>query len=179
MEITVKLKTLYVSVTIALTSLSTNAIDLGELAKSSTAELKTVAKDAGIPFQTSDMIGYAAKQLNLSESTVSASLGSLLKVAKDNLSQDNFALISKALPDAQTYVDKAPKIDSSAMSSLFSKVGDAGKKADSAEYLTAAFKKLGLSSNQIPSLIDTFTGYLENSGYGDAANKLKQGLSFL
>ena len=74
------------------------------------------------------MIEYAAKQLNLSKDTVSASFGSLLKVAKENLNQDNFAVISKAVPDAQNYLDKAPKVTKSSMSSLFSSAGAVSKK---------------------------------------------------
>lgn len=178
----VKISTIYLSTSIALTALtsvSAHAIDLGSLANSSSEEIKKVATDQLSSFKTSEMIGYAAKQLNLSDSTVSASLGSLLKVAKDNLNQDNFALITKAIPDAQAYVDKAPKVSTSSVTSMFSSTGSAGKKAESAEYLSAAFKKLGLSTEQVPSLLNSFSGYLEKSGYGDAAEKLKQGLSFL
>lgn len=180
-----KLSTICLSASIALTSVSgltsfsATAIDLGSITKSSTEQLKTVAKDAGVPLQTNAMIEYAAKQLNLSEGTVAASFGSLLKVAQDNLSQDNFALISKAVPDAQSYVDKAPKMTKSSMSSLFSSAGEAGKKAESADYLNTAFKKLGVSSDKIPGLINSFSGYLDKSGYKEASTMLKQGLSFL
>ncbi|KGJ89750.1 Protein of unknown function DUF2780, VcgC/VcgE [Colwellia psychrerythraea] len=125
------------------------------------------------------MIKYAAKQLNLSKDTVSASFGSLLKVAKDNLNQDNFALISKSVPDAQNYLDKAPKVAKSSMSSLFSSAGAAGKKAEGLDYLNSAFKKLGVSSEQVPDLINSFSGYLDKSRYKEAAALLKQGLSFL
>ena len=178
-----KITTLCLSASIALVSISANAIDLGALAKSSTEELKavatTAAADAGLSFETSDMIGYAAKQLNISETTVEASLGSLLKAAKDNLSEDSFALISKAVPDAQTYVDKAPEIETSSLSSWFSNDDDSSQEEKSAKYLNSAFDKLGLSSDQIPALVNTFSGYLETAGYGDAAETLKQGLSFL
>lgn len=182
MELTVKLSMIYLSASIALTgitSLTATAVDLGALTKSSTEQLKSSAKNVKAPLQTNAMIEFTAKQLNLSEDTVAASFGSLLKVAKDNLSQDNFALISKAVPDAQNYVDKAPKVKKSSMSSLFSSAGGAGKKAESADYLNSAFNKLGLSSEQVPSLINSFSGYLEKSGYSDAAAKLKQGLSML
>lgn len=177
-----KITSLFLTTSIAvsaLTSLSVAAINLDSLSKSSSEQIKTAAKSAGIPLETNAMIQYAAKQLNLSESTVSASFGSLLKVAKDNLSEENFALISKAVPDTQTYLDKAPTVNKSSMSSLFSNTGEAGKKAESAEYLTSAFNKLGISSDKIPSLLNTFSGYLEKSGYSDAAEKLKQAVNFI
>ena len=135
MELTVKLSIICLSASVALTSLAgltslpAIAIDFGSITKSSAEQLKAAAKDAGVPFQTNAMIEYAAKQLNLSEETVSASFGSLLKVAQDNLTPEKFALISKAVPDAQNYVDKAPKVSKSSMSSLFSSAGEAGKKA--------------------------------------------------
>ncbi len=149
------------------------------MTKSSSDQLKTVAKAVGVPLETNAMIEYAAKQLNLSKAAVTASLGSLLKVAKDNLTQENFALISKAVPDAQSYVDKAPKIATSSMSSLFSSAGEVGKKAESLDYLNSAFEKLGLSSEQVPGLINSFTTYLDKNGYKQAAATLKQGLSLL
>jgi len=177
-----KLSIICLSTSIALTSLASLpvfAIDLGAITKSSSDQLKAAVKEVAVPLETNAMIEYAAKQLNLSEGTVSASLGSLLKVAKDNLTQENFALISKAVPDAQSYVDKAPKITKSSMSSLFSSAGDVGKKAESLDYLNSAFEKLGLSSEQIPGLINSFTAYLDNNGYKQAAAALKQGLSLL
>ncbi|PKG82727.1 hypothetical protein CXF85_12405 [Colwellia sp. 75C3] len=174
-----KLLIICLSVSVALTSLTASAIDLGAITKSSSEQLKAVAKDAGVPLETNAMIEYAAKQLNLSEGTVAASFGSLLKVAQDNLSQENFALISKAVPDAQNYLDKAPTVAKSSMSSLFSSAGDAGKKAESVDYLNSAFKKLGVSTEQVPGLINTFSTYLDKSGYKEAAATLKQGLSLL
>ncbi len=173
---------LYIAISIALSSLTAlpaAAIDLGSISKASAEQLKSAAKEISSPLQTNAMIKYAAKQLNLSETTVAASFGSLLKVAQDNLSQENFSLISKALPDVQSYLDKAPKVSKSAMSSLFSSAGDAGKKAGSIDYLNAAFEKLGISKEQIPSLINSFSSYLDKSGYKDAATALQQGLSLL
>ena len=113
---------------IGITSISAFAIDLSAITKSLTEQLKTAAKDASVPLETNVMIKYAAKQLNLSEATVAASFGSLLKVAQDNLTQENFSLISKAVPDTKSYLDKAPKVTKSSMSSLFSSTGTAGKK---------------------------------------------------
>jgi hypothetical protein len=182
MELTVKLSIICLSASVvltSLTSLSASAIDLGTITKSSSEQLKAAAKDAGVPLETNAMIQYAAKQLNLSEETVSASFGSLLKVAQDNLTQENFALISKAVPDTKNYLDKAPEVAKSSMSSLFSSTGDAGKKAESIDYLNSAFKKLGISSDKVPGLINSFSGYLDKSGYKEASSMLKQGLSFL
>jgi hypothetical protein len=177
----VKLLIICLSVSFILTSLisiSAAAIDLGALTKSSTKQLQKIAKDVVVPLKTNAMIEYTARQLDLSEATVTASFGSLLKVAQDNLSQENFTLISKAVPNAQNYVDKAPEVAKSSMSSLFSSTSDSGKKAESIDYLNSVFKQLGISSEKIPGLIDSFSGYLDKSGYKEASAMLKKGISF-
>ena len=180
-----KLKTIFLASSIALTCLTSTtaaAIDLGALVKSTPEELKAAATDAVVSSQADQVIDYAAKQLGVSATTVKASFGSILKVAQSNLSEDNFALISKAVPDVEQYLDKAPKIDTSSVTSSFTSLfsSDEENKADeNKNYLTSAFESLGLSSEQIPTVVDTLSGYMKSSGYGDAANMLEKGLSFL
>jgi hypothetical protein len=164
-----------------LLSLPISAIELSDLKKLDTSSVEQLKKSASdlSPLKTNDMISYAAKQLNLSEGTVSAGFGSLLKAAKNNLSSDNFAMISNVIPNVDNYLDKAPKESTSSLTSLLSSAGDSGKKAESLNYLNSAFKQLGISSEQVPAMLDAFNGYLTNNGYGEAAKYLQQGLSFL
>ena len=174
-----KLPSIYFSITLtsflALNSMTVSAIDFPNLAKSSLSE----ASSDGMAFKTDSMIKYAANKLGLPHATVESSFGSLLKVAKDNLEPKNFDLITKAVPDTKSYLAKAPKIANSSMSSLLSKAGETGKKAKSLHYLDAAFKELGVSKKQVPSLVSSFSGYLKKSGYEEAASSLKKGLNFL
>lgn len=177
-----KLTTLLITTLIpTMLSLPTSAIELSDLSKintSSTEQLKKSVTELN-PIKTNAMISYAAKQLNLSESTVSAGFSSLLKVAKDNLTSENFAMISKVIPDTDDYLKQAPKAQKSSLSSLLSSSGDAGKKAESLNYLNSAFEQLGISSDQVLPMVNAFSGYLEQSGYGEAAGYLEKGLSFL
>jgi hypothetical protein len=178
----VKLTTLLIPALLpALFSLPLSAIELSDLSKlgtSSTEQLKKSVSELN-PIKTNDMINYAAKQLNLSESSVSAGFASLLKVAKDNLSSDNFAMISKVIPETDNYLTQAPKASKSSLTSLLSSAGDTGKKAESLQYLNNAFEQLGIPSEQMLPMLNAFSGYLEKSGYGEAAGYLKKGLSFL
>jgi len=165
----------------SLLSLPISAIELSDLSKvdvSSTEQLKKSISELS-PINTNDMISYAAKQLNLPESSVSAGFASLLKVAKDNLTSDNFAMISKVIPDTDDYLKQAPKASTSSLSSLLSSAGDTGKKAESLNYLTSAFEQLGISSDQVLPMLNAFSGYLDKNGYGEAASYLEKGLSFL
>jgi hypothetical protein len=164
-----------------LLSLPTSAIELSDLSKLDSSSTKNLKKSLSKinPVKTSAMVSYAAKQLNLSEDSVSAGFASLLKVAKDNLSNDNFAIISKAIPDTEGYLKQAPKIPKSSLNSLLSRAGDSGKEASSLHYLNSAFEQLGISSKQIIPMANAFSSYLEKGGYDEAASYLKEGLSFL
>lgn len=152
--------------------------DLNKLDSSTTEQLKKSVSDLN-PLKTNAMISYTAEQLNLSESSVSAGFGSLLKVAKDNLSGDNFAMISNVIPDVSSYLDKAPKESTSPLNSMLSSAGSSGKKAESLNYINSAFEQLGLSSEHVPLMVTSFSSYLEKNGYGEAASYLQKGLSFL
>ena len=165
----------------ALFSLPISAIELSDLKKLDTSSTEQLNKSINKlnPIKTNDMIGYAAKQLNLPESAVSAGFASLLKVAKDNLSGENFAMISKVIPETDKYLKQAPKAKESSLSSLLSSTGNTGKKAESLNYLNSAFEQLGISSKQIIPMANAFSGYLEKSGYAEAASYLQKGLSFL
>lgn len=177
-----KLTTLIISALItALICQPTLAIELSDLGKADTSSTKQLKKSLSelSPIKAEDMISYTAKQLSLSESAISAGFSSLLKVAKDNLSADKFAIIGKAIPETDNYLAKAPKESKSSLNSLLSNAGDSGKKADSLHYLTNAFDKLGISSEQILPMLKTLSGYLESNGYGEAASYLQEGLSFL
>ena len=180
-----KLSIIYLSVSVTLisiTSLSSfpsKALDLSAMAKVPTEKINAISKETSVPLQSNAMIDYVATQLNIPKATVAASFGSLLKVAKDNLSTADFALMSKALPDLQNYLNKAPQITESSMSSLFASAGDVGKKAKSVDYLHSAMKSLGITTEQVPALINSFSDYLNNNGYKEVAVTLKQGLSLL
>ena len=88
-------------------------------------------------------------------------------------------MISKAIPETDNYLAQAPKESKSSLNSLLSNAGDTGKKANSLHYLNSAFDQLGISSEQMLPMFSAFSGYLEKSGYGEAANYLQKGLSFL
>jgi hypothetical protein len=147
-----------------------------ELPSALTDKLSETKKTEAV--QSNALISYAASQLGMSEEIVTSGLGTLFKVAKDNLSTENFSMLSKALPDINNYINKAPDVSSSAISSLFGS-NDTTKKVESAGYVDSAFKKLGIPTESIPTMVNTVSGYLEKSGYGDSAAMLKKGLSFL
>ncbi len=160
---------------IALSSLTLPVLAI-ELPSSLTEKLTDSKKTADV--KSNALVSYAASQLGMSEKTVTSGLGSLLKVAKDNLSKENFSMLSSAIPDINNYIKQAPESSTSAITSVFGS-NETSKKAESASYLDSAFKELGIPKESLPMMVNTVSGYLESNGYGDAAGMLKKGLSFL
>ncbi len=174
-----KLTSICVSITLTsilfINSFTILAADLTGLAKSALSGKAST----NMPFNTNNMIKFAADKLGMPHAKVESSFGSLLKVAKDNLEPDSFKQISNVIPDTNNYLAKAPKIAKSSLNSLFSKTGATGKKAESLHYIDAAFKELGVPKKQLPGLVTSFSSYLHKNGYKDAASSLKKGLNFL
>ena len=164
---------LLASIAVAICSTQVAAVDLSSIVKDPTAKQKTVQPSSSV------LAGLAAQQLGLSEESVNAGLGALLKVAKDHINVDDFGLISKALPDMNSYLETAPKSSTSSLSSMLGGSDNSGKKALSLGYLDSAFESIGIPKEQVPMLIGTLTGYLSQNGYSKEAELLKQGLSFL
>ena len=120
---------LLASIAVAITSTQVAAVDLSSIVKDPTAKQKTVQPSSSV------LAGLAAQQLGLSEESVNAGLGALLKVAKDHINVDDFGLISKALPDMNSYLEAAPKSSTSSLSSMLGGSDSSGKKALSLGYL--------------------------------------------
>jgi len=168
-----KINMILLSMALGSLSLSATAIEIpGGLTK------KLSQNEKVEDLKSNALVSYAASQLGMSEATVTGGLGSLFKVAQDNLTKDNFSTISSALPDMSSLIKLAPAMSTSSITSLLGK-SDAGKTAASVGYLNSAFKELGIPTESIPLMVSTVSGYLESNGYGEAAGLLKQGLSFL
>jgi len=163
---------LITSLLIALNVSSVYALDLS-------SSVKKQLPQKEVNQQSNALVKYAAGQLGMSEETVGAGIGALLKVAKDNISKENFALVSKAIPGIDSYINNAPKVSTSSLTSLLGSTGEAGKSAASLGYLDSAFESIGIPKEQAPLIINSITGYMSSNGYGEAAELLKQGLSFL
>lgn len=150
-----------------------SAVDLSNVVKDATSKQKTIQPASNA------LTSFAAQQLGMSEETVSAGLGVLLKVAKDHISPENFALINKALPNTDALMSEAPKSSMSSLSSMLGKSQDKSKQAASLGYLDAAFESIGIPKEQAPLLINSLVGYMSQNGFSKEADLLKQGLSFL
>ena len=171
-----KYSTLLLSLSLSSVAMQVSAIELPSALNEQLKTTKTTTTDSSV--QSNALISYAAEKLEMSEKTITGGLGSLFKVAKDNLSKDNFSMLTKAIPDINSYIAQAPNDSSSSFTSLLSG-SETGKQAASLNYLDSAFKKLGIPKESLPAMVNTVSGYLDSNGYGEAAGMLKKGLSFL
>ena len=142
--------------------------------------LEAVKKETTTENASSDaLVKYAAQQLGLPEDSVHSGVGALLKVAQDQLSDEHFDLIKKAIPNAHSLIDKAPKFSASSLTSMLNKGDGKGQTAASLGYLNKAFDSLGIPKAKMPSMANAVSGFMSNNGFGEEAKLLKQGLKFL
>jgi len=147
-------------------------------AKDTVSKSKKVT-DLTNKISTASLITMASEKMGISPETTQAGIGALLNVAKQQLSKTDFSTVADALPEAKGLMQAAPKMDTSALTSLFSKTDEKAQAAASLGYLDSTFKELGIPKESLLPLANMLTGYLEQSGYGQAAGLLKQGLNIL
>lgn len=138
-----------------------------------------VKKNTASSNTSNDLIAMASSELGLSPELAQAGIGSLLSVAQDNLGKDSFAQISAAIPQAGDYIKAAPEMDASPLTALFGQTNKQTKAVSGLGYLDSAFKTLGIPKETMVPMANLLGSYLEQNGYGTAANLLKQGLNFL
>ncbi len=162
-----------------ITSASAQSFDLTKSLNEAKESATSIAKQSELPVSAAGLINMASSTLGLSPELTQAGIGALLNVAQQQLSKDNFATVSKALPESNQYMSAAPKMDTSALTSMLGNADQKAKNTASLGYLDSAFKELGIPKETLTPLIQVVTSYMETQGYGQAANLLEQGLNFL
>lgn len=118
--------------------------------------------------QSPGLIQTLTSSLNISKPQAEGGTGSLLQLAKDNLSATDFSKLSDAIPDASSLMKKAPGISSSSGEES----GLLHKALGSYDKISQQFESLGLSSDMISKFGSVVMDYLKGSGSGGAASAL-------
>lgn len=105
----------------------------------------------------SQLIG---QQVSADESQIEGGLGSLLSLAGNRLSADDFAKISSAVPGVENYLDAAKQL------------GVLDTPITSMDGLTAALGKLGMSPDTISKFVPAAVSALGQIGGADVAGLL-------
>lgn len=125
---------------------------------------------------TVDLISMASESLGIDQSQAKGGLGSLLSLAKGNLSQDEFGSISKAIPGISGLLAAAPSVENASKGNLLSMAGDVGNKLLQTQMVQQQFSALGLSTDMIVPLIQVLTKFLQQSENADLVDTLMKGL---
>lgn len=145
---------------------------LGKDDKETTANAIDYAK--GLLPALTEATGSSAKQAE-------GGVGSLLAIAKSNLSEKDFSSLSSMVPelDVNKLLAAAPKVaeNNSALTSMLG--ADSANALGSAQKVYDQFKSLGLSADQLGEYVNITQGYLQSEGGQAAVDLFKKGLGAL
>ncbi|NRD34214.1 DUF2780 domain-containing protein [Shewanella sp. DC2-4] len=130
--------------------------------------------------QSNDLVGSVMSQLGLNQTQAEGGLGSLLGLAQSSLGTTDYSKLAASIPNADSLVAAAPKLDSkSGVSGLLSKAGDLGSSLQGSAMVLDAFEKLGISKDLAMPMINIAKSYLDTNGTEGTSDLLMKGLNSL
>ena len=120
------------------------------------------------------LVQKVTKSLDIKPAQAAGGVGSLLKVAEDNISGKDFGILKDAIPDASQLLELAPeaKRGDSPDFSIFNSEGLLGGMG----ILTSRFASLGLDSNMIAPIANVVMDYLKGNSSTKAYSILQSAL---
>jgi len=99
-------------------------------------------------------------------------------LAKQNLNDQEFSSVEKAVPGIDRMMDSAPKAEKSSgpLGGISSLLGGSSKKIGGMAGLTSSFEKLGLNGSMVNQFIPIILDYVKGSGGESVMNLLKGAL---
>ena len=122
------------------------------------------------------LVDLLSSQLGVTKDQAEGGAGSIFQLAKQNLSDEDFSSIAKAVPGIDKMIGAAPKVEdsSSSLKGISSMMGS--NKLGGMESLTSSFKKMGLSGDMVNKFTPIILDYVKNKGGEQAMNLLKGAL---
>ena len=119
------------------------------------------------------LVQTLVQQLGVTETQAAGGAGSLLNYAKGALSKDDYGKVTKAVPEANDLIKKAPKTDSKS-AAVGSALGSAAGSAAGLVNVGSSFKKLGLSSDMVGKFAPVVCDYAEKKGGATTGEVLRK-----
>lgn len=123
-----------------------------------------------------ELISQLTSELGIDSNQAEGGLGTLAKLAKDNLGSTDLGELSSALPGLMGLISKAPEtsggLGGSLLGSALSSLG--GESAGNLASLTQAFEKLGIDASLVVKFAPLVLSYLQNNGHNSAVSILKK-----
>lgn len=125
-----------------------------------------------------NLVGLLTKSLNVTNQQAEGGAGAIFNAASQNMSIDDFAKVTDALPEVQSLMNSAPSLDtgSGTIGGLSSMLGKGGGSISSLAGLTSAFSLLGLGGDMVQKFIPIVLNYAQSKGGDVVANLLKMAL---
>jgi len=125
-----------------------------------------------------DLVGLLTKSLNVTNQQAEGGAGAIFNAASQNMSVDDFAKVTNALPEVQSLMNAAPSLDtgSGAIGGLSTMLGKSGGSVSSLAGLTSAFSQLDLGSDMVQKFTPIVLDYAQTKGGDVVANLLKMAL---
>ena len=175
------MKSFLILFTISVLSVSVNAKQsMLDKAKDSLAKA-TESSDMGdlaSGLNIAGLIGTLTDNLDVTDAQAQGGVASLMNYAKDNLSADDFSLITDQLSGTDSVLSQLPELadSSGGMGGLLSKASESlGGEA----LLAQQFESLGLDPDMIMGFVDQIQQYLDTPAGQQTKDLLMSGLSKL
>lgn len=130
--------------------------------------------------QNSGLIDSLSKQLGITDAQAEGGMGSLLGLAKDNLSSEEFSTLGSGIPNLSALLAAAPALSSQSgtggLGGMLSSAGGLASSIGGISQLSSQFEALGLSPDMISKIASLAIEYFSGQG-GDTAALLQKGLS--
>ncbi len=123
-----------------------------------------------------EFLDNVTNTLHIPEDQAKAGIGLLMRAAKAQLPEDQYAKLSTSLPDLGECVDAAP--ESGMFSMLFGKatsvLGEKATHLGSMTNLASGFSKAGMSKDMVEKLLPLLLDYAQKQGGDDVKGILEK-----
>jgi len=126
----------------------------------------------------SDLVGLLASQLGVSQDQAEGGAGSIFKLAKQNLSNQDYSSLASKIPGLDKMIGTAPEPEekSDLFGSISSLFGSSSDKLDKAADLKSSFQKLGMGGDMVGQFMPIIYNYVKEKGGETLMNSLKEAL---
>ena len=123
-------------------------------------------KSSNVTNSDSPMVNMLTEKLGVSNEQATGGAGAVLGYAKNKLSPDDYAKVSKAMPESDSLIKSAPKDDgmSNKLGSMTSSMTGGSESAGGLGSLAGSFGKLGLSPDMVGKFVPIITEYANTQG---------------
>jgi hypothetical protein len=128
--------------------------------------------------QDQSLVGLLTQNLGVTHQQAEGGAGAIFKAASRNMSVDDFAKVSEALPEATSLMKAIPSstAGSGTLGSLSSALGSSGGSVSALAGLASTFSQLGMGGDMVQQFIPVILEYAQSKGGEVVSSLLKTAL---